>query len=240
MKNHMKLYADTVNYHGPKSLLELDVKNVTIRSEGLDHVFVEIKLKRRCLFHLATTYFPTLCIFVISEILLFMDEEHFEATIMVSLTAMLVMYTLHQSILSTLPKTSYMKMIDIWLLWGITIPFIVFTLEVTSQLLRHRITIRRGRTNQMAQNMKSILHATIFRGYVERAVHNAQLEKEQAKLSEIITDKDDLTKMIDKGTDDYTLTEKFILRYKKITIPLTTTAFIVGYTIVALVHYLQY
>ena len=224
----MKLYADTVNYHGPKSLLELDVKNVTIHSEGMDHVFVEVKLKRRCLFHLATTYFPTLCIFVISEILLFMNEEHFEATIMVSLTAMLVMYTLHQSILSTLPKTSYMKMIDIWLLYGVTIPFLVFMLEVTSQLVRHRRKIRKGRTNQMSKNMQSIIHATVFRA---DKVHNAQLEKEQAMLSEIITDKSD-------HIDDYTITEKFILKYKKITIPLMTTAFIVGYAIVALIHYI--
>ena len=134
----MKLFPGSVTYHGPKDLLELDVRNVSIRSDGLDHVFVEIKLKRRCLFHLATTYFPSLCLFIISEILLFMNEEHFEATIMVSLTAMLVMYTLHQSILTQLPKTSYMKMIDIWLLYGLTIPFLVFILEVTSQMLRTR------------------------------------------------------------------------------------------------------
>ena len=125
-------------------------------------------------------------------------------------------------------------MIDIWLLWGITIPFIVFTLEVTSQLLRHRITIRRGRTIKMAQNMKSILHPVIFRaGSVRGAVHNAQLEGEQAKLSEITTDKGN-------HFDDYTFTEKFIVKYKKVTIPQTTIAFIVGYSIVALVHYLQY
>ena len=60
------------------------------------------------------------------------------------------------------------------------------------------------------------------------------------KISEIITDNGDFTKVIDKGTDDYTLTENFILRYKKITIPLITTAFILGYALVALVHYIQY
>ena len=229
----MKLYADTVNYAGPKSLLDLDVKNVTIRFEGIDHVIVEIKLKRRCLFHLATTYFPTLCILLIAEILLFLNEEHFDVKIMVCLTAMLVMYTLHQGILSTLPQTSYIKMIDIWLLYGITIPFLVFMFEVMAQLLRHRITTRRGRTNQMAYNMKSILHSTMFRGTIEKAESNSQLQKEQAKLSEIITVKGN-------EFDDYTLTEKFILRYKTVTIPLMTAAFMVGYALVALAHYLEY
>ena len=137
MKDNLRLLAGNVRYHGPTCLVELDVTNVSIRSEGSDHVFVEIKLKRHCLFHLATTYFPTLCLFLLSETLLFINDEHYEATIMVSLTAMLVIYTLHQSILAHLPQTSYMKMIDIWLLCGLTIPFLVFILEVSSEILRH-------------------------------------------------------------------------------------------------------
>ena len=43
---------------------------VALAAAGPDHVYVEIKLKRRWLFQLATTYFPALCLFIISEILL--------------------------------------------------------------------------------------------------------------------------------------------------------------------------
>lgn len=221
----MKLFAGIVNYHGPKALLELDVRNVSIRSKGTDHVFVEIKLKRRCLFHLATTYFPSLCLFIISEILLFMNEEHFEATIMVSLTAMLVMYTLHQSILSQLPKTSYMKMIDIWLLYGLTIPFLVFILEVTSQMLRHRKIVRRGLATEMSNNMQHIIRATIFR---PDRVHSTELEQEKHKQA-----MDDISKQ----NDDFTLLETMILKYKKVIIPLMTTLFILGYAMAALIYY---
>ena len=225
MKDHMNLFAGKVSYHGPKDLLELDVRNVSIRSKGSDHVFVEIKLKRRCLFHLATTYFPSLCLFIISEILLFMNEEHFEATIMVSLTAMLVMYTLHQSILSQLPKTSYMKMIDIWLLYGLTIPFLVFILEVTSQMLRHRKIVRRGQAVEMQNNMQHIIRATIFR---PERVHSTQLEQE--KLKKAMDD-------ISKQNDDFTFLETLIIKYKKVTIPLMTTLFIMGYALAALIYY---
>ena len=136
LKDHMKLFPGSVTYHGPKDLLELDVRNISIRSDGLDHVFVEIKLKRRCLFHLATTYFPSLCLFIISEILLFMNEEHFEATIMVSLTAMLVMYTLHQSILTQLPKTSYMKYIDFWFMWHVISVFFIIAYHIVLDRIR--------------------------------------------------------------------------------------------------------
>ena len=114
---------------------------------------VEIKLCRRYWIHLATTYFPTLCLFIVSEILLFMNEGHFETTIMVSLTAMLVMYTLHQSILSHLPKTSYLKMIDIWWLCGITIPFLVFMLEIISERIRYN---KKQQKSKPAELLKGI------------------------------------------------------------------------------------
>ena len=44
---------------------------------------------------------------------MFIDESHFEATIMVALTAMLVLYTLFQSISEVMPTTSYLKLIGI-------------------------------------------------------------------------------------------------------------------------------
>ena len=154
-----------------------------------------------------------------------MNEEHFEATIMVSLTAMLVMYTLHQSILSQLPKTSYMKMIDIWLLYGLTIPFLVFILEVTSQMLRHRKIVRRGLATEMSNNMQHIIRATIFR---PERVHSTQLDQEKHKKA-----MDDISKQ----SDDFTVLETMILKYKKVIIPLMTTLFILGYALAALIYY---
>jgi hypothetical protein len=74
----------------------------------------EILLQRMYFYHLAATYLPTICLLIIAEITLFIDESHFDTTVMVSLTSMLVMYTLYQSIAGTLPQTAYLKMIDIW------------------------------------------------------------------------------------------------------------------------------
>ena len=84
----------------------------------------DMKLRRIFAYHLAATYFPTLCLVIISELTIFIDEKHFEATIMVELTTMLVMYTLFQSVGDSLPQTSYLKLIDVWLLMGLFIPFI--------------------------------------------------------------------------------------------------------------------
>ena len=138
-KDKIRLLLGSVNYLGPSALLEFNVMNVTFISKSIDYVAVDILLQRRYFYHLATTYFPTFCLIIITEMLLFINEEHFEAIIMVALTTMLVMYTLHQSISSQLPKTSYMKMIDIWLMFCLTIPFLVFVVEVVLEALRsHR------------------------------------------------------------------------------------------------------
>ena len=106
--------------------VRLDSSNVS-ESDG---VTVKITLLRIFTHHLVNTFLPTACLIVIAEMTLFIDTTHFEATIMVALTSMLVMYTLYQSISATLPQTAYIKMIDAWLLAGLILPFIVFIILV--------------------------------------------------------------------------------------------------------------
>ena len=48
----------------------------------------------------------------------------FEAALTVNLTTMLVMTTIFISVMEKLPPTSYIRMIDIWLIFGILIPFL--------------------------------------------------------------------------------------------------------------------
>ena len=98
---------------------------------------IYMKLLRIFKYHLATTYLPTLCLIIIAELTLFIHESHFEATIMVALTTMLVMYTLYQSVSTTLPQTSYLKMIDIWLLMGLILPFIVILILIAIDAWKH-------------------------------------------------------------------------------------------------------
>ncbi len=103
------------------------------------HFSVDVKLKRIYTYHLAATFMPTLCLVLISELTLFIKEAHFEATIMVALTTMLVMYTLFQSVGNSLPQTSYLKMIDVWLLAGLIVPFIVILILIASDSINDDI-----------------------------------------------------------------------------------------------------
>ena len=96
---------------------------------------VHIKLQRKLAGHIFNIYIPTLCLVIIAGFTLFIDYSHFDATIMVALTTMLVIYTLHQSISSTLPATAYLKMIDIWLFGGLIFPFIIIGILIILDFL---------------------------------------------------------------------------------------------------------
>ena len=61
---------------------------------------------------------------------LYFKPEHFKTSLTVAVTSMLVMYTLNQSISAGLPETSYVKFIDVWLLFGLILPFLIIIMLV--------------------------------------------------------------------------------------------------------------
>ena len=48
---------------------------------------------------------------------------------MVSLTGMLVLYTLFQGISTEIPTTAYLKWLDVWLIYTLIFPFGVFIIQ---------------------------------------------------------------------------------------------------------------
>jgi hypothetical protein len=129
---HATIKNEYVKYIGAKFLTQFEVSHINMHSfpNVTDYIEIEFTLKRRYSNYIAATYLPSVCLLLAAEITLFIDESHFEATTMVALTSMLVMYTLYQSSAASLPQTSYLKMIDVWLLPGLLLPFVVFLLEV--------------------------------------------------------------------------------------------------------------
>ena len=67
---------------------------------------------------------------VITEVTLFFDESKNEFAIGLTLTIMLVMYTMYQSINDSLTRTAYLKMIDFWLIFCLLVPFVTFMIEI--------------------------------------------------------------------------------------------------------------
>merc|ERR1712055_633631 len=82
------------------------------------------KLKRKVATELLTTYLPTILLLLITFITIFFDKDLFGDVIAVNLTIMLVMTTIFTSKIEELPPTSDMKMVDIWLIFCLIVPFV--------------------------------------------------------------------------------------------------------------------
>ena len=88
-----------------------------------EQVHMVITLKRKIQTELLTTYVPTLLLLIIAYSTHFFKAEYFEASVTVNLTIMLVNTTIFTSKIQELPPTSDTKMIDIWLIFCLLVPF---------------------------------------------------------------------------------------------------------------------
>ena len=101
-------------------ITEFELKNSTCGKGGLKMV---ITMKRKVLSEMMTTYFPSLLLTAITFATTFFKPFFFEAALSVNLTTMLVMTTIFISKMESLPPTSDIKMIDIWLVFCQMVPF---------------------------------------------------------------------------------------------------------------------
>ena len=119
---------------------EIDLTMFTIqkltlyKSEQL--VMMSIVLKRKVATELLTTYLPTLLLLLITFTTIFFDKDLFGDVIAVNLTIMLVMTTIFTSKIEELPPTSDMKMIDIWLIFCLVVPFLEVVLRTAIECMK--------------------------------------------------------------------------------------------------------
>ena len=105
-----------------------------------DQVHMVINLKRKIQTELLTTYLPTLLLLAVSYATTFFKPMYFEASLTVNLTIMLVMTTIFTSKISELPPTSDTKMIDIWLIFCLLVPFSFALIQTAIQWYRDEKT----------------------------------------------------------------------------------------------------
>ena len=84
---------------------------------------MKMSLKRKIMSEMMTTFLPSILLLMITFAPTFFKPVYFEAALTVNLTNMLVMTTIFTSVMDRLPTTSYLKMIDIWLIFCQLIPF---------------------------------------------------------------------------------------------------------------------
>ena len=99
---------------------DLDFRNKSAPEEG---VSMTIVLRRKIMSEMMGTYLPSILLMMITFATTFFKPVYVEAALTVNLTNMLVMTTIFISVMERLPTTSYLKMIDFWLIFCQLVPF---------------------------------------------------------------------------------------------------------------------
>jgi hypothetical protein len=99
------------------------IKKWTLTTLKRGGVRMTIVLKRKIMNEMMTTYLPSVLLILITYATTFFKPYFFEAALSVNLTTMLVMTTIFMTVMQMLPATAYIKMIDIFLIFGQLYPF---------------------------------------------------------------------------------------------------------------------
>ena len=126
-----------------KSLKQFNLQKISLKTSA-NKTSLVIELTRSTSLFWLSLFIPSMCLILAAEITLFINEEHFKATITVALTANLVMYTLYQNIQAKLPQDSKLKLIDIWLLHGLLMPMVVFVILAINELVGKETPLMKG------------------------------------------------------------------------------------------------
>ncbi len=158
LKKILLLVPDKLSFNGSQALSQFNIIYYSFKpNEKSPRLSVEIVLQRIFSYHLTNTFIPTTSLLVLVEITLFFEKSQTELAIGLSLTIMLVMYTMYQSINEPLTKTAYLKMIDYWLLFCLLIPFVIFLIEINWLLNKKNEvqTIPKNRTSTRVTKISS-------------------------------------------------------------------------------------
>ena len=150
----------------------LEYQNRDSPEEGIQ---MKLILKRRIINELLTSYLPSILLIFISYSTTFFRPFYFEASVTVNLATMLMMTTIFIAVMDKLPSTAYIKMIDIWLIFGQLIPFARVVITTLMEQLREgqmdRLVNHHGTAMKMERGNSPALDVAILPGT------NAELKK---------------------------------------------------------------
>ncbi|XP_037792353.1 acetylcholine-gated chloride channel subunit acc-1-like [Penaeus monodon] len=139
MRDNYEFVKGGVDFTGERRLLEyMLVKEQMISQvkKGPGAVQVFFKFKNQYGYYIGNAVVPSLFMVVICYVTLFFDLHDFQDRIMVSLTSLLVLAALFSQTSQSIPKTAYLKHIDVWYIVLITIDFLIIIILVIIENLR--------------------------------------------------------------------------------------------------------
>ena len=97
---------------------------------------VSVSLGRKLLNIIMVTYLPTILMNIINQATNYIsDEDKFSLIYTINITCMMVLASVYLSVSSSLPATSDIKPVEIWLLFNLAYPFLVIFVNVWLQVI---------------------------------------------------------------------------------------------------------
>ena len=122
-----------LSYTGLERVGQYRVQAVRFKSnrEPGDPVIIEVELGRDFGSIFCITYLPTILMNIINQATNYLDNsQYLEAIISLNLTSLMVLSALYISVAASLPATSSIKHVDIWLLSSLIFPFLIVLLNI--------------------------------------------------------------------------------------------------------------
>merc|ERR1719464_1704356 len=85
--------------------------------------------KRKWTYHFWTIFVQSIMLLGVAYMTFYFKISNFQDRIMIAITTMMVVATIQSSINKMVPKTSYIKMIDIWLLYSFNIIIVMMIIH---------------------------------------------------------------------------------------------------------------
>ncbi|XP_042240456.1 gamma-aminobutyric acid receptor subunit beta-like [Homarus americanus] len=129
-----------IHYTGDTDLALYTIRDIMLGSDsGTNKAILEFKLHRRPGVVMLSTFLPSSLLLLVSWSTLFIKLEALNVRAIMSLTTLLVLYTLFSNLSSSLPTTAEIKLIDIWFFFIISLLFVNIMVNV---FVRNEVTPR--------------------------------------------------------------------------------------------------
>ena len=134
----VSLVKNSLKYIGPSDVMQYVVTE-TAGFKKNDRIVFKISLGRRLMSVILTTMLPTIIFTLVTISSNYYAQQHFKTIIPLNLTSLLLSVMLLVGVSARLPQTSYLKMIDVWMIFALMVPFINVLLQGYLDFLRLKL-----------------------------------------------------------------------------------------------------
>ena len=94
-----------------------------------------VQLGRNMFSIIMVTYLPTILMNIINQVINYVtDADKYGLVITVNITCMMVLASVYLSVSGSLPTTAAIKPVEIWLLFNLAYPFLVYIINILLQV----------------------------------------------------------------------------------------------------------